>query len=58
MFRTLCAHAGTYADDAYVPVAFGRDYDDVRPIRGIISGAAAAQSHEANLTMQHLPSQQ
>jgi transglutaminase-like putative cysteine protease len=40
-----------YADDTYVAVAFGRDYDDVRPVRGILSGAPATQSQEARLSV-------
>lgn len=50
---------GRYADDRYVVVAHGRDYDDVRPVRGVLTGprnqeqdarlvitAAAAQSQQ------------
>ncbi len=40
-----------YADDTYVPVAFGRDYDDVRPVRGVLSGSPAWQSQEARLSV-------
>ncbi len=46
----LDATAGAYTDDRYVPVAYGRDYDDVRPIRGVIRGEAAQRSH-AHLEM-------
>ncbi len=42
---------GGYADDAYVPVAFGRDYDDVRPVRGVLSGEPTTQSHSASLAV-------
>jgi len=52
----LDATAGAYADDRYVPVGYGRDYDDVRPIRGVIRGATE-QSHAARLEMQQQPQQ-
>ena len=42
---------GGYADDRYVPVAVGRDYDDVRPIRGVIVGSAR-QEHAAQLVIE------
>lgn len=42
---------GGYADDTYVPVAFGRDYDDVRPVRGVVSGALTSQYQSATLTV-------
>jgi transglutaminase-like putative cysteine protease len=42
---------GGYADDRYVIVAAGRDYDDVRPVRGIVSGIAS-QSQLAELVVQ------
>jgi transglutaminase-like putative cysteine protease len=34
----LDATAGTYADDRYIPVAYGRDYSDVSPVRGMLQG--------------------
>jgi transglutaminase-like putative cysteine protease len=34
----LDATHGQYTDDRYVPVGYGRDYDDVRPVRGVIKG--------------------
>lgn len=43
--------AGTYTDDRYVPVGVGRDYDDVRPVRGVFRGVAA-QRHTSHLQMQ------
>ena len=52
----LDATAGAYTDDRYVPVGYGRDYDDVRPIRGIIRGKTA-QSQAARLEMQQQPQQ-
>ncbi len=45
------ATAGGYADDRYVVVGYGRDYDDVRPIRGVIRGSATAQSNFSRLQM-------
>jgi transglutaminase-like putative cysteine protease len=39
---------GTYADDAYVLVGAGRDYDDVSPVRGVVTGATR-QSQQAQL---------
>ncbi|MGE0599562.1 MAG: transglutaminase domain-containing protein [Dehalococcoidia bacterium] len=47
----LDATTGAYADDRYVVVGYGRDYDDVRPIRGVIRGGATAQTHFARLQM-------
>ncbi len=44
------ATAGTYADDRYVPVGYGRDYDDVRPIRGVLRGWTV-QKQSAQLQM-------
>jgi transglutaminase-like putative cysteine protease len=52
----LDATAGAYTDDRYVPVGYGRDYDDVRPIRGVIRGRTA-QSQSARLEMQQLQQQ-
>ena len=34
--------AATEPDDRYVVVAAGRDYDDVKPISGVYSGAATS----------------
>ena len=34
----LDATSGRYSDERYVPVGFGRDYDDVRPVRGVLLG--------------------
>ncbi|HMO54548.1 MAG TPA: transglutaminase family protein [Tepidiformaceae bacterium] len=44
----LDATTGAYTDDRYVPVGFGRDYDDVRPIRGVLHGSAQ-QRQEARI---------
>ena len=46
----LDATAGAYVDDRYVPVAHGRDYDDVRPVRGILVGNSI-QSQSASLSI-------
>ena len=48
---------GGYTDDAYVPVAIGRDYDDVRPVRGVFSGGPATQSQRSLLevTLRTMP---
>jgi transglutaminase-like putative cysteine protease len=46
----LDATTGRLADDRYVVVGYGRDYDDVRPVRGVILGDST-QSHTARLTM-------
>jgi transglutaminase-like putative cysteine protease len=43
--------AGTYADERYVVVGAGRDYDDVRPVRGILHGGGT-QEHVSRLRMQ------
>lgn len=43
---------GCYADDRYVLVGTGRDYDDVRPVRGIVTGAAV-QRQQAQLVVQY-----
>ena len=43
---------GSYADDRYVPIGYGRDYDDVRPVRGVFMGAAK-QAQSSHLRMQH-----
>lgn len=47
----LDATHGQYADDRYVPVGYGRDYDDVRPVRGVVRGATI-QRHAGRLQMQ------
>jgi len=47
----LDATHGQYADDRYVPVGYGRDYDDVRPIRGVVRGATV-QRQVGRLQMQ------
>ena len=52
----LDATAGQYTDDRYVAVGCGRDYDDVRPIRGVIRGQTL-QSQAARLEMQQQPQQ-
>ena len=43
---------GSYADDRYVPIGYGRDYDDVRPVRGVFMGAAS-QKQTSHLQIQH-----
>ena len=43
--------AGAYADDRYVPIGYGRDYDDIRPVRGVFLGQAG-QSQSSHLEMQ------
>ncbi len=40
----LDATAGEYTDERYVPVGYGRDYNDVAPVRGVIQGG----SHQEN----------
>ena len=47
----LDATHGQYVDDRYVPVGYGRDYDDVRPIRGVVRGRTI-QSQAGHLQMQ------
>jgi transglutaminase-like putative cysteine protease len=42
--------SGRYADERYVPVGYGRDYDDVRPVRGVFRGATT-QAQTARLVM-------
>jgi transglutaminase-like putative cysteine protease len=39
---------GHLADERYVPVAAGRDYDDVRPVRGVLAGVSM-QENEGSL---------
>ena len=41
---------GALTDDRYVSVGRGRDYDDVRPVRGVLSGRSS-QSHESRLAI-------
>jgi transglutaminase-like putative cysteine protease len=41
---------GRLADERYVVVGYGRDYDDVRPVRGVILGHSV-QTHSARLTI-------
>lgn len=53
----LDATTGTYTDDRYVPVGWGRDYDDVRPIRGVLAGSPV-QTQEARLQIQQIQQQQ
>jgi transglutaminase-like putative cysteine protease len=47
---------GGYADDRYVLVATGRDYDDVRPVRGVVNGASR-QSQQAQLVVERMAGQ-
>lgn len=42
---------GALADERYVPIGRGRDYDDVRPVRGVLRGANARQQHASRLQM-------
>lgn len=44
---------GAIVDDRYVPVGRGRDYDDVRPVRGVLYGNAL-QSQTAQLRIEVL----
>jgi transglutaminase-like putative cysteine protease len=48
---------GLLADERYIPVGFGRDYDDIAPIRGMITGTAQ-QWQDASLVIQLAQSQQ
>ncbi len=48
--------SGEYTDERYVVVGHGRDYDDVRPVRGVIVGATD-QRQVSSLTM-HVGQQQ
>ncbi|MEO6398221.1 MAG: transglutaminase family protein [Tepidiformaceae bacterium] len=52
----LDATAGELADGRYVAVGRGRDYDDVRPIRGVFQGRTS-QSQTAHLSMMRIPEQ-
>ncbi|MEO8540527.1 MAG: transglutaminase family protein [bacterium] len=49
----LDATNGQYTDERYVPVGYGRDYDDVRPVRGVIKGRTL-QSQATRLQMAQL----
>ena len=49
----LDATHGSYTDDRYVPVGYGRDYDDVRPVRGVIKGHTV-QSQATRLQMEQV----
>lgn len=53
----LDATTGAYTDDRYVTVGWGRDYDDVRPIRGVLGGAPM-QTQQARLAIQQVQQQQ
>jgi transglutaminase-like putative cysteine protease len=48
---------GLLAGEHYIPVGYGRDYDDIAPIRGMITGAAQ-QWQDATLVIQLAQSQQ
>jgi transglutaminase-like putative cysteine protease len=43
---------GAYVDDRYVVVAIGRDYDDVRPVRGLVAGVTR-QRQSTQLLIKH-----
>ena len=49
---------GAYADDTYVSSATGRDYDDVRPVRGVVVGRGFTQSQGSHLEVTYEGSQQ
>lgn len=53
----LDATTGAYTDDRYVIVGWGRDYDDVRPIRGVLGGSPTQTQH-ARLAIQQVQQQQ
>lgn len=53
----LDATAGDYVDDRYVAVGKGRDYDDVRPVRGVLIGATS-QNQTSRLVIARAPQQQ
>jgi transglutaminase-like putative cysteine protease len=40
MWLDLCPTNGRIADQDYITLAWGRDYDDVSPVRGVIFGGA------------------
>ena len=44
----LDATTGRKTDDRYIAVLIARDYDDVRPVRGVVDGAVR-QTQYANL---------
>lgn len=48
---------GGRADDRYVVVGRGRDYDDVTPVRGLLQGETA-QTHHSRLHMEQIAQQQ
>jgi transglutaminase-like putative cysteine protease len=48
---------GRYADERYVPISQGRDYDDVRPVRGVFAGSTT-QVQSSRLTMRVQQQQQ
>jgi transglutaminase-like putative cysteine protease len=49
----LDATTGDYTDDRYVPVSYGRDYDDVTPVRGVLMGVSE-QAASATLEIQQI----
>lgn len=53
----LDATAGRMVDERYVVVGIGRDYDDARPVRGVLSHKGA-QHQESHLTMVQRQQQQ
>ena len=48
--------AGGLADERYVPVGRGRDYDDVRPVQGVLRGQAS-QSFASKLSIRSMTMQ-
>ena len=48
--------AGGLADERYVPVARGRDYDDVRPVQGVLRGQAS-QAYASKLSIRSMTMQ-
>ncbi len=46
----LDATTGAFVDERYVAVGHGRDYDDVRPIRGVLAGSPI-QTQESHLSI-------
>lgn len=50
----LDATAGKPTDERYIPVGYGRDYDDLRPVRGVLAGARQ-QGQEARLQVMVSP---
>jgi transglutaminase-like putative cysteine protease len=49
--------AGALADERYVPIARGRDYDDVRPVQGVLQGTAH-QEYTSRLSIHSIAQQQ